>query len=308
MENYSFINVTEVDLSNKSKSFAWVTFKSRLTTWFVIMMLLAGIASVCTLALAITNSSSKKLRSGSGVYMVNLSAMIFIQCSIAVPFSFYTIFEQSQVTAQLCQKAGFIFMWFYNAVDWADFMLALNRFTAVSLPYFYPKIVRSASVIMLVSASWIVPLIIAILPLSGVPVFGTYKPTKPWNGCGLVPGSVVPIVSAAGIYFPIVATAILYLITLSVIYRKWWKKHNVKVALNNDETFIRRKSFWTKRYRNVAMLFLSYVFYTVFLFVQPMTVTFHSKTYWSSPVLQLVVRGLAVVGYLFIFVSYAFLS
>lgn len=91
-----------------------------------------------------------------------------------------------------------------------------------------------------------------------------------------------------------------YLVIFLVIVGRI-RLRNIQVSADltpaNAAELQQKQKILARRYKNVKMLFVSYVWYTMCLLPAPLGATLFTAAYSSLPLLQLLLRALLLLGY-----------
>ena len=168
MPNFSYVALAMYNQS--AYSFTWIEYKEKFWIWYGITVTTSVIAAISSALLILTILSSSRLRTGSGIFIINLLFIVLFQCLFIIP-----VFNYRNENLLVCKGAVFFYYWLHNVADWADFVLALNRFVAVCFPHIYPKMVQIKAVSLLLVISWLFPLCLVLfcIPVAGGTMAGT---------------------------------------------------------------------------------------------------------------------------------------
>ncbi|XP_055354788.1 G-protein coupled receptor 39-like [Paramacrobiotus metropolitanus] len=163
---------------------AWIVHRPALLLWFWLVVCLSLIGTVFSVAVITIILSSKRLRAGSGVLLLNFLFSILLQCSVGMPMvtaSATGIPLGNQSTNAYCRVAMFAFYICIKSVTLTDMMIGINRFVAICFPHSYPQWIRPLPLTVMVFLPWLLPVIMAVLLLYRVG--GELKSALPWGAC-----------------------------------------------------------------------------------------------------------------------------
>ncbi|XP_055350405.1 rhodopsin-like [Paramacrobiotus metropolitanus] len=282
----------------------WTLYPSVFTIWFIIMLTFSLFGTILNLSLMLPIIASRKLRCGTGILIAHLllinATLCLIHMSI-LSISTYAVAPYTDLSLSFCRHTLF---WYYlslDAVNWTFLLIGINQFVAIFLPHSYTK--WSGNVIVtgvMVTLPWLIGLSCKL------PIFNEmgcrWQPTTPWGTCGVrvYPGSVVyPLIVTVCVFSPLGALGVVYAVIFGgVALRSVWMRRQ-KNGMSRGA-----QRMFTRRYRNVKMLFVSYLWYSCCLLPAPIASSLFPKEYTSEMLLPLFMRALLLFGYATIPVVY----
>ncbi|XP_055338410.1 uncharacterized protein LOC129588268 [Paramacrobiotus metropolitanus] len=280
----------------------WITYRSSLTIWFIVMLLFAILGTFLNSLLICAVLSSRKLRRGSGILILNCLFINFVLCGIDMPILIYTTYfgeYYQHAPKYFCKYLVLFYYSFVYTVDWAQLAIGINRFVAIFFPHIYTKWTTPKVIIPMLVIPYVIPFACNLVMFYDIGAH--YQAMKPWGACGVKPlphNNTYTVVVALCVALPVAALGVLYITIFVVVWsRSFTSQRQIESAEGHPVAVGNQSALFRRRYRSVKMLFLTAVWYSAALLPAPITSSFFSAEYNSQPLLQLILRGLLLAVY-----------
>ena len=131
--------------------------RDQLTVWFAVMMAVAVFGVISNALLVAIISHSPKLRSGTGILILNLLLTCLAMCTLNYPVHVLLVYGHDAwlVPAKnACTFAHYFLVVTTYANNWAEACLGVNRFVATVLPHQYKLITKRKVCLGMVIFAW----------------------------------------------------------------------------------------------------------------------------------------------------------
>ncbi|XP_055329957.1 trace amine-associated receptor 13c-like [Paramacrobiotus metropolitanus] len=277
------------NLTINSTTTLWEAYAVPLLFWYCLMVLLCVLGTLSSLAVLLAILASRKLRAGSGALIANFLVGITVQCAVFLP-----LFTASVAGVPLsCPATFFPYFLLNKVISLADMMIGINRFIAICFPYRYSLFTTARVLTTMILLPWGVALIYSLFLLLGVS--GRFEPLPPWHACGTTFFSAAASFTSTliGVIVPIGTLGVLFVAMFGVMgVRRWMGGER-----EGGKDAARMQALRRKRYQSVRMLFVAYVLYSACFMPTQIASSLFSRQFQTDPLLQLLFRAVALLGY-----------
>ncbi|XP_055352558.1 probable G-protein coupled receptor B0563.6 [Paramacrobiotus metropolitanus] len=285
-----------MNTSNVANSTIWTEYRTSLTIWFAFMLTAGIIGAILNFLLIVAIMSKPRLRSGSGMLILNSLVINFILCAVEMPMMAASAYFGESTPFKPTHYCRYLILFYYYhvyAANWAQLLIGVNRFIAVLFPHIYATWTKPPMTFAMIVLPHLIPFVCTTVMFFDV---GAHiQVMRPWGACGLQPtpgSSVYTSVIWVCVAIPIVIVFVLY----SIIFLMVWTKSMVHSRQVTDVNAAGQPTF-RKRYRTVKVLFWTAMFYAVALIPAPIGSSFFAAQFNSMPFMQLFLRALLLFCY-----------
>lgn len=138
-----------------------------LLTYSILLICIAFVGVVANLAVIIAISVNKKLQTTTNFLLLNLSCADLLDCLVAMPARIVPSLLPKSPLVTPCNVTLSLSMTFGGASRMNTLLIAVDRYIAIKWPFWYKRNVNSRSLLIAVLSTWLLVLVVAVLPTVG---------------------------------------------------------------------------------------------------------------------------------------------
>ena len=153
------------------------TIENIIVTYNVVIFTVAFFGNLTTV---IVIALFRELQSTTNFYILNLAIADLLMCVTTTPARMIFLFKGGLFT---CRVNTFMWIFFFSASVFAIFFIAIDRYVFICRPLYYRSHCVSTKIKYWISVSWVLALLLAILPFVGVPHLSKQRDSHQPNFC-----------------------------------------------------------------------------------------------------------------------------
>lgn len=227
--------------------------------------------------------ASRKLRSVTNVFVVNLAISDFIGC-LMLPIFAATYLSSDLQSNILCALAIYVAYVMFGASAVNIMLIALNRYCLIIHSKEHGRVYSKRNVIVMVIVSWAYTIaIVCVPPIFGMGIMGYsihYRTCGPINFADLLTRFYTVVRSILGLVPFLVVTFVCYVSVFRFVYKTTQTQRNYRVASGQDtDELTKRQITVTKKLFLVVCAYIGFTTPYVVAYVIPALHAFRS---WAA--------------------------
>lgn len=283
--------------------YAAPTAKVSIDGWLTFSITVSIGGSLLLVLLLVTSFYHEKLHTGSRILIIHLMVMHLLICAIYYPLlniSSYMVLR-GQIISIHCQPILLLHNGTMHAQNWASLVLAINRYTAITLPHCYKKLVTTKALIVMIVLPWLIGIGDTMPVYFGVG--GDFILAPPY-GCVFQTNDGIygTVWATIGGYVPIALMGIIYVtLFLQLAIARYHANRSVTnpitAQLSSSIPVSKSRTTRTRQMSMVKMLVASFVWYCLCFIPGPLIVTEFPFLYAEHFMLRLWVLSIMLCGF-----------